>query len=129
MVLNDTVANALSKIDNARKALYKQVEVKSSKLVLEILEVLKKNGYVGDYEVTKEIKGNFVNLNLVGTINKCGVIKPRFFVKIPKLEDIEKKFLPAKDFGVLVISTNKGLLTQKEAREANVGGVLVAYCY
>ena len=45
------------------------------------------------------------------------------------MESFEKRFLPAKDFGVLIISTNKGLLTQKQAKEQNVGGALVAYCY
>lgn len=68
-------------------------------------------------------------MNLLGTINKCGVVKPRYSVKVEDLEDFEKKFLPAKDFGIVILSTNKGLLTQNQAKEANVGGTIVAYCY
>ena len=129
MTLNDTTANALSKIDNARKSLYRSVEVKKTKILTQILNALKKNGYVGEFQEIPNSKGNLLNVELLGVINKCGVIKPRFPIKLRDIEKIEKKFLPAKDFGVLLISTNRGLLTQKEIREQHVGGVLIAYCY
>ncbi len=129
MASNDLIADSMSKINNAVKALYKVVILRRNKLMVSVLEVLKNEGYVGSYEVVEDGRGGKINVNLLGTINKCGIIKPRYPVKIEELEAFEKRFLPAKDFGVLIISTNKGLLTQREAREKNVGGVLVAYCY
>lgn len=128
MSLNDPIADALSKINNAVKALNRDVTVKRSKFMLAVLEVMKANNYVGSFGIMEE-SPHEIKINLLGTINKCLAIKPRYPVKIEDLEKEEKRFLPAKDFGVLIISTNKGLLTQKEAKEQNVGGTLVAYCY
>lgn len=129
MTLNDPLADSMSKMNNAVKALNKKVTLKKNKLLVKVLDVLKENSYIGSYEIVDNGKSGFVNVNLIGTINQCGIIKPRFPVKIDDLETIEKRFLPAKDFGVLIISTNKGLLTQKQAREQNVGGTLIAFCY
>lgn len=127
MTQNDPIADSLSKINNAVSALYKTVELKRSKLLLNVLEVLKNNGYVGHYEVDEQT--GLVHTELLGTINKCGVIKPRYSVKVEGLETFERKFLPAKNFGVLIISTSKGLMTQNQAREEKEGGQLIAYCY
>ena len=129
MVLNDSNANALSKINNAVKALYKTVELKKNKLIIKVLDVLKENGYVGSYEIIDDGRQGLVKVTLLGTINECGIIKPRYSVKAEELESFEKRFLPAKDFGVLIISTSKGLMTHSQAREQNIGGTLLAYCY
>lgn len=129
MTLNDPLADSLSKIDNATRSLSKTVELKKSKLLIQVLEVLKRSNYIGSYEIEEDGKQGMVKINLVGTINECRIIKPRFPIKISELEAFEQRFLPAKDFGVLIISTSKGLLTQKEAREQNIGGSLIAYCF
>lgn len=129
MALNDPIADSMSKINNAVKALYKTVTLKKSKLMINIIELLKNNNFVGSYEIIDDGKQGLIKVNLLGTINKCSIIKPRYPVKVEELEGYEKRFLPAKDFGVLIISTNKGLMTQVEAKEQNEGGVLVAYCY
>lgn len=129
MVLNDPLADALSKINNAIKALNQSVTLKKSKLLVNVLDVLKENNYIGSYEVIEDGRQGLLKVNLLGTINQCAVIKPRYPVQLKELETFERKFLPAKDFGVLIVSTSKGLLTQKQAKEENVGGALVAYCY
>ncbi len=129
MVLNDPIADALSKINNAVKALNKTVVLKKCKLLVNILDLLRDNGYVGSYELIEDGRQGLLKVNLLGTINETFAIKPRYPVRIDELESYEKRFLPAKDFGVLIISTNKGLLTQKQAKEQNLGGFLVAYCY
>ncbi|MEC8220715.1 MAG: 30S ribosomal protein S8 [Nanoarchaeota archaeon] len=129
MTLNDPIADALSKINNATKALYKEVELKKSKFLVNILTVLKENGYVGSFEEIEDGKSGKVKVHLVGTINKCSVVKPRYAVKVEELEQYEQRFLPAKGFGVIILSTSKGLLTQNQAKEHNVGGQIVAYCY
>ena len=129
MTLNDPIADSLSKINNAIKALNVEVTLVKSKLLVNVLEVLKKNGYIGSFETIKDGRQGLIKVNLIGTINKCLAIKPRYPVKIEELERQERRFLPAKDFGLLIISTNKGILTQKEARAQNVGGTLIAFCY
>jgi len=129
MSLNDQIADALSKINNAVKALNKTVVLKKSKFLINILDLLKKQNYIGSYEVIEDGRGDLIEVNLLGNINKCGIVKPRYPVKVEELESFEKRFLPAKDFGVIIISTNKGLLTQTESKELNVGGTIIAYCY
>jgi small subunit ribosomal protein S8 len=129
MAMNDPLAAALSKLDNASRTLNKEVTLKRSKLLREVLEVLKKNSYVGTYEEIEDGKQGLFKVNLLGTVNSCKAIKPRFSVALDELETYEQRFLPAKDFGVLIISTNKGLLTQKEMKEENIGGTLLGVCY
>jgi small subunit ribosomal protein S8 len=129
MSLNDPIADALSKLNNAVKALNKTVVLRKNKLLLKVLDLLKDNGYIGTYEIIDDGKQGQVKVNLIGTINECFAIKPRYPVKLEELEGFEKRFLPAKDFGILIISTNKGLLTQRQAKEQTVGGTLIAYCY
>ncbi|MFW6286131.1 MAG: 30S ribosomal protein S8 [Nanoarchaeota archaeon] len=129
MVLSDPIADAFSIINNSVKGLHKSIVLKKSKLLVSVLKVLKENSFIGDYEIIEDGKQGLVKVNLIGTINQCLAIKPRYPVKIEELEGYEKRFLPAKDFGVLLISTNKGILTQKQAKEYNVGGTLIAYCY
>jgi small subunit ribosomal protein S8 len=73
--------------------------------------------------------GIIVKLPLLGKINNCGVIKPRFACSVDDMEKFEKRFLPAENFGIILISTSKGLMTLDEARKENIGGRLVAFCY
>jgi small subunit ribosomal protein S8 len=66
---------------------------------------------------------------LKGAINNCGVIKPRYSVKRSDLEKFESRYLPAQDFGVLILTTTEGVITHTEAKELGVGGKLLAYVY
>jgi len=85
--------------------------------------------YVGSFEETADDKGGSLRISLLGNINKCGVIKPRFAVKNKEYEKWEKRYLPAKGFGILIISTPPGIMTHHQAKEKKLGGRLVAYCY
>ena len=89
---------------------------------------MKDNKYIGDFEETGIIKKS-LKINLIGNLNKCGVIKPRYSVKKDDIEKYEKRFLPAKDFGFIVVSTSQGVMTHSEAKEKQIGGKLLAYCY
>lgn len=130
MSLNDPLSNVLSQINNYEKTGRKQVSLKNnSKLIREILVVMKDNMFIGSFNEIKDDKMNKITLNLLGNINKCGVIKPRFKVKKGDFEKFEKRFLPAKDFGILIITTSKGIMTHKEAEEKGVGGKLLAFVY
>ena len=87
------------------------------------------NNYIGEYEAIKTKQGEYLKVKLLGSINKCGTIKPRFSVKVNDFTKFEKRYLPARDFGFLIISTNKGLITHDIAIEKKIGGTLIAYCY
>lgn len=130
MALNDPLANALSAILNAEKAGKDVCIIQNvSKFMKNVLEILNVHHYVGEYE---EFSGNaksFIKLNLLGSINKCGVIKPRFAVQKDNFEKFEKRFLPARNMGIIIVSTSQGLMTHREAKEKGVGGKVIAYCY
>ena len=130
MALNDTLANILSHILNCEKKGKEDCIVSNiSKISLKVLEILKDKKYIGDIEINERSNGNLAKINLLGEINKCGVIKPRFSVKFKDYEMFEKRFLPAKDFGVIIVSTNKGIMTHNDAKDKKLGGKLIAYCY
>lgn len=127
---NDNLAACLSKIDNAEKMSKKQVTIIGiSKMIRQVLEVLKKHDYLGDIVYEENSRGGIIKIELVGNLNKSGAIKPRFNVKVDDIEKFEQRYLPAKGFGILIISTPKGIITNEEAKEKNTGGRLVAYCY
>ncbi len=130
MALNDLLAHVLSAIKNAESRSKSEVVYRpKSKLVIEVAKILKANNYIGDFEITEDLRGGSITFKLNGKINKIGVIKPRFSVNIDEIERYEKRYLPAKDFGLLIISTPKGLMTHNDAMKNNHGGVLVAYVY
>lgn len=127
-MLNDTLAAALAKIINAEKVGKREVIVKpASKMIKKVLSIMNENNYVGHFEEVEE--GKSLKINLLGNLNKCGVIKPRFSSKMTEIEKWEKRYLPAKDFGIILISTSQGVVTHNEAKEKNTGGKLLAYCY
>ncbi len=128
-MLNDTLSNAMVKLLAYEKNSEKECIVKSSKILKKILEILNMNGYVGSFEEIKSIRGNDLKVNLLGAINNCGVIKPRFNVKADQIVKFEKRYLPAQDFGLLIISTSKGMITHEQAKEKGIGGKLIAFCY
>ena len=129
-MLNDTLANVMSLILNNELIGKSECLIKSvSKVIKEILKVMKENGYVGDFKEFEDSRGNYLKLNLVGGVNKCGVIKPRYSVKANNLENFEKRYLPAKDIGILFVSTPRGIMTHYDAKSKKTGGKLLAYCY
>ncbi len=130
MSLNNPLANVLSFIQNYEQ-LGKKVVVtnNNSKLIREILTIMKNEGYIADFEEVPTSSGNELKISLCGKINKTNVIRPYYQIKLPDYEKFEKRYLPAKDFGFIVISTNQGLMTHKEAKEKKLGGKLYAYCY
>lgn len=130
MTLNDPLANLMSKLNNAEKAGKLELEMRpSSKMIVEVLKKLKDNLYVGDVEETTSTKGKTLKVSLLHKINKCGAIKPRFAVSADGYEKFEKRYLVARDFGIILVSTTKGIMTHTEAKENGVGGRLLAYCY
>ena len=129
-MLNDPLANALSLIQNAESIGRDTcVIAPSSKIIKKVLDIMNKHGYIGKYDEAAPEKGGVLKLNLIGHINKCGVVKPRFAVGKDNMEKYEQRYLPADGFGIIMVSTNKGIMTNEEAKKKKIGGKLLAYCY
>jgi small subunit ribosomal protein S8 len=87
------------------------------------------NGYIGEFEFIDDGRLGKFKVQLLGRINKCGAIKPRFASKVGEFEGWEKKFLPSRDVGLMIVSTSKGVIAHKDAEQKNVGGRLLAFVY
>ncbi|PIY60247.1 30S ribosomal protein S8 [Candidatus Woesearchaeota archaeon CG_4_10_14_0_8_um_filter_47_5] len=130
MVLNDPLANALNVVWNAEKIGKSTCTIKPiSKIITSVFEIMKGNGYLKSLTTVEDGRGNFYTIALAGTVNQCGVIKPRHAVQKGNFEKFEQRYLPAKGMGILIVSTPQGMMTHYEAKEKSIGGRLIAYCY
>lgn len=126
----DVLSNGLTTILNNEIRNKRECVISpASKLLGRVLRVMQLNGYIGEFEFIDDGRSGKFKVQLLGRINKCGAIRPRFAVKVDEIENWEKKFLPSREVGLLIISTSKGVLSHKEAKERGVGGRLLAYIY
>jgi len=100
-----------------------------SKILIQILTIMKEEGYIGDFTIQEHKTMKTVTVTLIGKINKCAAITPNNAVGVLDFETKERRYLPAKGFGVLILTTPKGIMTHKKADELHTGGRLLAYCY
>ena len=126
---HDLLSDALSAIKNAERVGKKECYVKASKLVEKVIKIMQENDYVGAYEIINDGKSGIIKIELKGKIIDCNTIKPRFSVSYKEFEKWEKRFLPAKEFGILILTTSKGVIDHKTAKRMKLGGKLLAYCY
>jgi small subunit ribosomal protein S8 len=101
----------------------------ASKLIGRVFKVMQDKGYMGNFEYIEDGKAGIYKVELTGHINKCGAVRPRYAVKKTEFEKFEKRYLPAKGFGLLIVSTPKGLMTHDEAKSNGLGGRLISYIY
>ena len=90
---------------------------------------MQERGYIGPFEFVEDMNGSRFRVKLNGNINNCGVIKPRYAIKKDEFDAWESRFLPARDFGSLILTTTGGVIDQYKAKEAGTGGRLLAYVY
>ena len=129
-MLNDPLADALTLIKNAENAGKLECEVTpASKIVGHVLKVMQERGYIGPFEFVENDQGSRFRVKLNGNINNCGVIKPRHAIKKTDFEKWEARYLPAQDFGTLIVTTTAGVLSHYSAKEIGTGGKLLAYVY
>ena len=130
MSLSDPIADALVSIKNNDNAAKKECMYRpASKLLGEVLKVMQAEGYISSYEFIEDGRDGIYRIGLVGKINECKAIKPRHPVKKNKYEKFEKRYLPARDVGTIVVSTPKGVLSHTEAKQKGLGGRLIAFVY
>lgn len=126
---HDTLADVLSTIKNAERIGKKNCITPASNLTREVLKVMQKEGYIGTFELIDDGRSGKFNIELKKRVNNCNVIKPMYSIKFGEFEKWEKRFLPAKEMGLLILSTNKGVMTQKEAQKLKIGGRLLAFVF
>jgi len=120
----DIISDCLNNIMNAKKSGKSEVVItRYSKLLVEILNLAKKYNYLDFSLENKRLRIKFQELG------ECGAIKPRFFVNRENLDKYTRRYLPAKNFGIMVVSTSKGLMTHSDAKDNKIGGCLIAYFY
>jgi ribosomal protein S8 len=122
----DIVADGLNQIMNAKRVQKNQLIIKRySKVLISLLEMMKSRGHI-DFKVDEESRS--INIKVI-RLNECRAVKPRYFVGVGDIDKYLRRFLPSRNFGTLVVSTNKGMLDQKESVKENVGGSIIAYFY
>jgi len=130
MSLVDPISDALVNIKNNENAAKTDCAIRpASKLLGKILKVLQENDYISTFERIDDGREGIYRIQLVGRINDVKAIKPRYAVKKDEFEKYEKRYLPSKDVGLLIVSTSKGVTTHQKAKTENVGGRLIAYVY
>jgi len=122
----DIVADGFNEIMNAKRIGKRELTIKRySKVLLGLFEMMKKNGHI-DYLVDEASKT--VTVSII-KLNECRAIKPRYYASVADIDKYLRRYLPSRNFGNLVMSTNKGLLNHKEAVANNIGGSVIAYFY
>ena len=130
MTLMDPLADALTNIRNNELQVNDHCTISpASKLIGQVLSTMQKENYIDEFEYIDDNRAGKFEVELDGNINQCGVIKPRHAVKKDEFEKFEKRYLPAKNFGILIVTTPEGIMTHKEAKERGIGGRLLAYMY
>ena len=126
---HDPLADMFSVLKNMEAIGRTECTVPASKTIKAVLDVIHQHKYIGGSELVDDGKGGMFKVKLTGRINGCGVIKPRFSVAKGGFIKWEKRYLPASDTGILVVSTSKGIMDQRQAAKAGVGGRLLGYVY
>lgn len=130
MPANNVLANLFACIYNSELRNKKEcLIVPASKLAREVLRVMQRYRYIGEFEYIDDgISGKF-RVQLLGKINKCGVITPSFPVKVNRISEYEHRYLPAVGVGVLILTTSQGVISHIEALQKKIGGRLLGYVY
>lgn len=125
----DRLADAINTIKTHELLGRSECIINSTKLIRAVLDTMKKESYIDSYEEFTDRHAKKLKVKLSNKINDIGAIKPRFNVSRTDLQKYESRYIPSKDFGMLIISTSLGVLSSKEISEKNTGGKLLAYVY
>ncbi len=126
---HDLLSDAMSAIKNAERVGKKECIIPASNLIRDVLKVMQKYGYIGEFEYIDDGRGGKFRVELKGVINDANSIRPRYPVGIDEFEKWEKRYLPARGFGILILTTDKGVMSHEEAKKKKIGGRLIAFVY
>ncbi|HHU24123.1 MAG: 30S ribosomal protein S8 [Bacilli bacterium] len=131
MVMTDPIADMLTRIRNASQMKHPKVSMPASKIKMEVLRVLKEEGYISDYEKIEDSKQGIINVTLryvdkvraitgIKRISKPGL---RVYAKSDELPKV------LNGLGIAIVSTSSGLMTDREARQRKLGGEIIAFVW
>ena len=124
------MANLFASLQNAEMRRKKEcMVIPASNLASEVMRVLQKKRYIGEFEFIDDGVSGKLRVQLLGRINRCGAITPRYPIKSREYTKWESRYLPAVGVGMLIVSTSDGVLSHAEAQEKNIGGRLLGYVY
>ncbi len=127
---HDPLNDIINTIKNASRKGMNEIEIgPAGRLTGSVLKVMQEHNYLKSFEVIENNMGGKFKIILNTTINNCGSIKPRYAVKNVNLDKFESRYLPAQDFGILIMTTTKGVMSHVKARKEGIGGKLLAYIY
>ena len=130
MPATNIIANLFTTLYNSDDRRKKEcIILPASKLAVDVLKTLKDEGYIGEFEYIEDNRGGKFKIQLLAKISKCGAISPRFKVKRNEYDHWEQQFLPSYNRGMLLVTTNQGVMSHKEAANKGIGGFLIGYVY
>ena len=132
MQISDVIADMLTRIRNANDAKHETVDIPASNLKKSIAQILLEEGYIKNYQIVEDGKQGIIRVTLKYAAGKQKVIHGLRRVSKPGLrinsncEDMPKVM---NGLGIAIVSTSKGVMTDKKARQANVGGEILAFVW
>lgn len=128
-MMHDIIADVMTVLRNAENVGKKTCVINhASSMIKSIVDIFKRNGYIAGYKVIDDKKAGIIEIELNGMINDCKPIRPRHSVKKEEYMKFEKRYLPASNVGVMIVSTSEGVKSHKEVKD-RIGGTLIAYVY
>lgn len=129
-MLIDPLTNALDTIiSNEERNKKECIVYPASSLIGRVLRIIQSQGYIGEIEFIDDGRSGKFRVQLFGRINECRAVNPRYPLKMKDFEKWEKRFLPGRTLGMLIISTSKGVMIHEAARGQKLGGRVLAYVY
>ena len=123
------LADACCALKNSERARKKEVIIwPASKVLQQVLRIFQKQAYIGEFERYDDGRQGKFKIALLGKINECtGLMRLNY--KLSQFEMLERKLLPAPGLGIIILTTNQGIMTMKEAEEKKIGGHALCYIY
>merc|ERR1711937_2418 len=126
MVKANILSDCLKCINNAEHIGKRQVLIRPvSRVIIKFLRLMQKHGYIGDFVYVDDHRAGKLVVNLIGRLNKCGCISPRYNVKVSEMECWTGRLLPSRQFGVVVLTTSAGIMGLDEARVKCISGKIL----
>ena len=132
MQITDTIADMLTRIRNANSAKHESVDIPASNVKKAIAQILLDEGYINGFQVVEDGKQGIIHVTLKYGPNKSQVLTGLRRVSKPGLRiytNVEDMPKVMKGLGIAILSTSKGIMTDKQARNANVGGEVLAFVW